>query len=94
MFYALLTSPFRSVCTAHHILLDLTTLIIFGEVHKLGNTFIHSFQVLCHFMLFGSKYFPQRPVLKHLNLSPSLSVRDKFHTHTKQQVILWFRTYF
>ena len=37
-----------------------------------------------HFHPLRSKYLPQHPTIKH-HQSMSLQVRDKFHTHTKQE---------
>jgi sulfur relay (sulfurtransferase) DsrC/TusE family protein len=60
----------------HLFLLDLITLIIFGEAY-----IIQSSPVSCHFLPLRSKYSPQHLFSKILNLCSSLVVR-KHVTHT------------
>jgi len=53
---------------------------------------MQSSQAFRHFLPLRFIYVPQHPVLKHTPpIDASPSVREtKFHTHTKQQVKLWF----
>jgi hypothetical protein len=54
IFYAFLISPIRGTCPAHHSLLDLIMLIIFGEAHKLFSSSLYSLlQPLTTFSLLG-----------------------------------------
>jgi hypothetical protein len=50
---------------------------------------MHSSPVSRHFLPLRSKYYPQHPALKHPQCVLPLVWRT-FHTHTKQQVKLWF----
>jgi hypothetical protein len=72
---AFLISFLHTTCSAHRIILNLITLIIFGEQYKLGDCL---FRVLFRFpfpcVSLTSKY-SQRTLI----LCSSLSLRDKFH---------------
>jgi predicted membrane protein len=51
---------------AHFIFLDLITLIVFGKGYKYN--FIQISAASYDFLSLTSKYSPQQPVLKHLNV--------------------------
>jgi hypothetical protein len=75
--YVLLTCPMNATFPAHFIHLDLITLIISGEVHKLrSSSLLQSSPVSHQFLPLMFKHFPQHLFSNILNLCSSLSVRD------------------
>jgi hypothetical protein len=89
--YAPLLSHIRATCPAHLILLDLITRIMTGEEHRSQSSSLCS---LLRSPVTSSHLGPNIPLStlfsNTLSLCSSLSVRDKFHTHTKQQAKLQF----
>jgi hypothetical protein len=78
----------RATNTAHIILPDLITLIIFGEVY-ISNISLHRFlQSLVTSLLLGSNIFPNTIILKILSLRSSPRVSDQFQHHTQQEAKL------
>jgi hypothetical protein len=65
MFYAFLISPMSGTSSVHLILLNLITLITFGEANKLQSLFFFSLPASRHFVPLRSKYSPQHPIPKH-----------------------------
>ena len=58
--------PIRAIYTAHHILLDFITRIIFGEEHRSLISSLCSFFQFPYFLVpLRPKYFPQYSILKH-----------------------------
>jgi hypothetical protein len=78
------------ICLATLILLDLITLIIFGQKHKLGSSlfnFLHSPATSC---LSGLNIRLNAPYLNTLNVCPSLKFKGQMSPHTKQQAEIYF----
>jgi hypothetical protein len=65
MLHACLTSSICATCPAHHTLLDLITIIIFGAEFRIWRSLLHIFPASWYFLSLKSKYFPQQPVLNH-----------------------------
>jgi dolichol kinase len=82
----------RAACSDTLTILNLISLIIFGEKHKLWSSSFCSLLGLFYFCPFRSKYSPQPPLLITLNLCFSLKARErererdtKFHIHTVEK---------
>jgi hypothetical protein len=73
--YAFLTSPMDSVCSAHVMLLDLVTLIIFGDDYKLWR------YSLCNFL---------HPPVTLSPLVPNISLHNPF-SNTSAYVVPFVR---
>jgi hypothetical protein len=91
---AYLISTIRSTCPADLILLHLITLIISGELYKLWN---YSLCSLLQLPPPPSSLLDVNLLFSTLFSTPSIQVfplvwETKFHTHTRQQVKLWFFT--
>jgi hypothetical protein len=78
----------RAKCPAHHILLDLITLI-FGEDRNYEFPHDALLQPPAPLSLLGPYILLCTLFSCTLNLCSSLCVRNNFHTHTKQQVKSW-----
>jgi len=88
--HVFLISPMWGRCTAHLILLDLITQVMFGEAYKLWLSSLL-------FDLLQSTTFLQGPIFNSAPCFQTSSIHilplmweTKFYTHTKQQVKWWF----
>jgi hypothetical protein len=72
-------SPMCSTCPAHFILLDLITLIIFSEAHKIWSSstcsLLHPLAT-CHFLLLRSKYSASAPCSQTTSIYVPASVSE------------------
>jgi hypothetical protein len=66
--YSFHTCPVYATLSAHLIFLDLITPPVFGAVHNLLSSFLHSFIAACSFLPPWHKYPPQLPVLTQHSL--------------------------
>ena len=69
-------SPILATCPVHLMLLDVITLIIFGEIVQIIKLLITYFSPLyCYLVLLGHKYPPQHPLFSNtLSLRSSLNM--------------------
>jgi len=80
----------HATCHAHQILLDMLTLIIFGEGYNLqGSTLCGILQPSASYSLLDL-IFSSLPFSNTSIYVLPLACKMKFHTYTKQKVKLWF----
>jgi hypothetical protein len=86
----LYTSPVHATCPTHHILLDLVTLIILGEVYKLKSSLLCTLlQPPATSFLFGPNILFSSLFSHTLNLCSALSLRDEVsHTYKRTGKII------